>query len=167
MSHLTHSHSAGNTIKPRQIKNLAGRKRARIWCFTLNNPNPSELSQLSQEKFFGGSQIIKYLAQEEVGENGTPHLQGTVQFKNQVDFSTLKKINARAHWTKTKLPQQSFRYCGKLKTRCGEIFAYGDVSKYIEKEPETESEFMVKLREQMTGYAPDQKIPYVPFPTGH
>ena len=94
MSHLTHSHSAGNTIKPRQIKNLAGRKRARIWCFTLNNPNPSELSQLSQEKFFGGSQIIKYLAQEEVGDNGTPHLQGTVQFKNQVDFSTLKKINA-------------------------------------------------------------------------
>ncbi len=166
MSHLSHSHSAGNTKKPRQIKNLKGRKRARIWCFTLNNYDSTDLSQLSQEKFFGGYEIVKYLIQEEVGDSGTPHLQATVQFKNQIDFSTLKKIHARARWSKTDKPQCSFRYCGKLKTRTGKIFAYGDVSKYIEKEPETEIEFLLKLREQMTGYAPDKEIPYIPFPMG-
>ncbi len=121
-------------------KMMNHRNRARTWLLTLNNPTKNLLTQLAQKKVFDGYNIIKYLIQEETGESGTQHLQGAIQFADNVYFSTLKKIFPTAHWEKSKSLARSFRYCGKLKTRTGEIFTYGDVSKYIEREPATEEE---------------------------
>jgi len=120
---------------------------------------------LSQKKPVFGYEIIKFLIQEECGESKTPHLQGVIQFKNQVDFNMVKSYLPDAHWEKSRSIVASFKYCGKLDTRSGDIFSYGDVSKYIEIEPESESEFLDNLRLEMTGYQANEKIPYEnPFP---
>nr|WAE42142.1 MAG: replication associated protein [Cressdnaviricota sp.] len=95
----------GNTILPPTL-----RIRARRWCYTLNNHSKEEMSHLLVEFKFE-----KYFIQgEEVGKEGTKHLQGYVEFKNQKDLSYLKKINPRIHWEKAKgSKEQNIRYCTK------------------------------------------------------
>lgn len=154
MSHQVSKKLGGNTNTPRSKR----RFRARIWCFTANNPDKHTLSQLSQGKLFLRFKIKRYLIQEEEGKEGTPHLQGTVQFENQVDFGALKKEFPTYHWEKAKSGPASFKYCGKLDTRSGEVFAYGDVDKYIEREKDTEHQWILKLREKMTGCKPGHKL---------
>lgn len=95
--------AGGNTSNPRL--------RCRKWCFTLNNWTNDELSQLAQgfEKL-GAKCIIG----SEVGEEGTPHLQGYCEFQNQASFSTLKKLSPRAHWEKARGSRaQNVTYCSK------------------------------------------------------
>lgn len=94
------SKSEGNTIP-----------RARRWCFTVNNFTPDILSQISHR-----FSTEKYIIGKEVGEKGTPHLQGYVEFKNQVLFSTLKKLCDSAHWEKAIGDRDSnIKYCSKGK----------------------------------------------------
>ncbi len=158
MSHLVSEKSGGNTKSPDNKKTKKSRFRARIWCMTLNNPDPEVLSQLSHQKFFMRFKIKKYLIQEEEGKNGTPHLQGVVQFENQVDFGALKQEFPKIHWEKAKSMSASFKYCGKLDTRSGEVYAYGDVDKYIERDKPTEHEWLGEFREKMTGCKPSQSL---------
>lgn len=86
-------------------------QRARKWCFTLNNYTDQDLSQLSQQfettcKF--------YIIGKEVGENGTPHLQGYFEREHQVRFDTLKKIIPKAHLEIAKgNRKQNIEYCSK------------------------------------------------------
>lgn len=96
------SHGEGNTNIPRV--------RARRWCYTLNNYSSEEMSQVS--RLFANE---KYFVQgEEVGAEGTPHLQGYVEFKHQKDLKTLKKINPRIHWEKARgNRKQNEIYCKK------------------------------------------------------
>lgn len=61
------------------------------WCFTINN-----WTQLEYDA------IIKYnfdylIIGKEVGENGTPHLQGYCRKNTQVRFKALVKLMPRAH----------------------------------------------------------------------
>ncbi len=59
-------------------KQIAPSKR---WCFTLNNPEIDEISNIVLVcKGMTGVFIIG----SEVGENGTPHLQGYVEFIKNV-----------------------------------------------------------------------------------
>lgn len=105
---------------------------AKHWCFTLNNYTSSDIVSL-KEKF--DNEIVpkfqsstgwahKYIFQEETGENGTPHLQGYVAFRNK-----LRPISVvgdrRIHWEKCKHPVASIRYCCKSDTRTGEIYSKG------------------------------------------
>lgn len=95
--------AGGNTRNPRC--------RSRRWCFTLNNYTEDELSQLSQ--YFDGLGA-KYIMGLEVGKEGTPHVQGYVEFKNQVSFSSLRKVNNRWHLEKAKgKKDQNVKYCSK------------------------------------------------------
>lgn len=82
--------------------------RARCWEFTLNNWVKSDLSQLTQ--YFANE---LYVIGEEIGENGTPHLQGHIECKNQMRFSTLKKAFPKAHWEVTKNKMAARTYCKK------------------------------------------------------
>jgi len=72
----------GNTKLPSK-----NRIRARRWCYTLNNYTKEEMSQLltlfQTEKYF--------IQGEEIGEEGTIHLQGYIEFKFQKDINNLKK----------------------------------------------------------------------------
>ena len=80
----------------------------RNYCFTLNNYTETEVEQL---KAIGCSYI---LLGREVGEQGTPHIQGYVEFENSKRLTTLKKINPRIHWEPRKGTQeQAIEYCKK------------------------------------------------------
>lgn len=82
------------------------RSYAKCWCFTVNNPLPSEKIDTDLTEY----QVIG----KEVGEEGTPHLQGYVVFKKPYYLSGVKKILARAHWEVAKgTPQQNRVYCTK------------------------------------------------------
>lgn len=60
--------------------------------------------------------------QEEVGEQNTPHIQGTLAYKNAVALSTLKQWNTRIHWEKTISIQASVAYCTDETKRSGRIW---------------------------------------------
>lgn len=78
-------------------------------CFTLNNYTNDDIVQLSKE--FDGH---KYIIGKEIGEEGTPHLQGYVEFNVKKSFNALKKINDKIHWEKAKGNRdQNITYCGK------------------------------------------------------
>ena len=73
MSDSSNSSSVGNT-KTTPIKQIAPSKR---WCFVLNNYTQDEINSLVP-KF--QEYCKKYIVAKEVGEQGTPHLQGFFEF---------------------------------------------------------------------------------------
>lgn len=86
--------------------------RFRSWCFTVNNYTLGDIHNcqyLLKDAVFG-------LFGEEVGENGTPHLQGYVSLQHPVSMNTLRKIVPRAHWTVALGTDiQNKEYCSKGK----------------------------------------------------
>lgn len=69
--------------------------RSRKWCFTINNWTDSDLyavKYLFKDAAYG-------IVGQEVGEKGTPHLQGYVRFKNDRTFAAMTKSLVRAHLT--------------------------------------------------------------------
>lgn len=84
------------------------RQRARAFCFTWNNPDG-----VPTLATFGGR--AKYLCYgHEVGENGTPHLQGYVQFATPVDFSSVLRMLPEAHFEIARgSPEANIAYCSK------------------------------------------------------
>ncbi len=97
-------------------------KRARSWCFTLNNYSESEINTLTQLK--NDLSINIFCFQEEIGKNNTPHLQGVLNFKNAKSFEYIKKINSRAHWEQCRSLKQSLKYCCKEDTRSGKVYVH-------------------------------------------
>lgn len=104
---------------------------ARRWCFTLNNPTPEERDTLRQI----GENItnlpwLEYLVYGfEVGEQGTPHLQGFLILSARMRFTTINNHiwgqtnNQRIHWEVTRgTPQQAADYCKKD----GQFEEYGE-----------------------------------------
>ncbi len=97
----------GNTsscAKPR----ISASKR---WCFTLNNWTNTQLVELVKE--FETSKM-NYFIGEEVGKEGTPHLQGYIESKKVFrPIERYKKI-CNAHWEKCKGNRASNTvYCNK------------------------------------------------------
>lgn len=79
-------------------------------CFTINNP-------VAHVEF---SEKMAYLVyQEEIGESGTPHYQGYVEFKTQVAASTAEALlGGHAHMERRRGTQaQAIAYCKKDDTR--------------------------------------------------
>lgn len=66
------------------------------WCFTLNNYSQNETDDLM---FFCSINCKLYILGYEVGENGTPHIQGFISLKSKCRMTTLKKRECfgRAH----------------------------------------------------------------------
>jgi hypothetical protein len=92
------------------------------WCFTLNNYIVEQIEHLEQ--------VLKheakwYVFQEEVGEEGTPHLQGTVCLKLRQRLTQLKQIDPKIHWEPTKSVKASLVYCTKAETATGRVYHYG------------------------------------------
>lgn len=99
----------GNTSPPQSIakKQVTQSKR---WCFTYNNYPVEILEQIvaSFEKL-----EILYIIGKEVGENGTPHLQGYIETPTRcrpTSFGLPKQI----HWEKCKGSRaDNIKYCSK------------------------------------------------------
>jgi len=78
------------------------------WIFTLNNYNQEEYEALCNTEC--QYQIIG----KERGKEGTPHLQGYIQFTKKTRITALKKLSPRAHWEKARgTPEENQRYCSK------------------------------------------------------
>lgn len=90
------------------------------WNFTLNNYDNDDIVQLVHIFDF---ECDWYLFQEETGESGTPHLQGTIKLKLKQRLTGLKKFNPKIHWEHTKSVKASLVYCQKEKSRTGKIFS--------------------------------------------
>lgn len=82
--------------------------RSRGWCFTLNNPTATCTDVLNELE-------CRYLVYgREVGESGTEHLQGYVEFANAKPLGGVKKVLERAHWECRKgTPEEASQYCKK------------------------------------------------------
>lgn len=85
--------------------------KSRRFCFTLNNPSKEETEYIIKTL---EQKSIGFIIGQEVGDLGTPHLQGYMEFKNPVSFQSLKKMNNRLHLEKTLgNKQQNIEYCSK------------------------------------------------------
>lgn len=81
---------------------------AKDWCFTLNNPRRRDKERILKWQF---DYIVFQL---EVGEQGTPHYQGFVQFTTKQRLSALKKLNRHIHWEPRRgSAHQAAHYCMK------------------------------------------------------
>lgn len=96
--------------------------RQRDYCFTINNYTEEDLAGLLRLET--NPKVRYYIAGREVGENGTPHIQGYIRFNNALPFESLKKLIPRSHIEACKgTPQQNIDYCSKS----GDFHAYGEV----------------------------------------
>lgn len=99
--------------KPKRQEDPKLRAQSKDWCFTWNNPSDDEILSINDWDY-------KYLIfQKEVGQNGTPHLQGFIQFEKQTRLSALKKLSKRIHWEKRRgSPYEASHYCEKPVKDC-------------------------------------------------
>lgn len=96
-------------------------KQYRNWCFTWNNYPENYRATLAT----GFGTKSKYIYQQEKGDNGTPHLQGYVEFGCGKRLSTLKKIEEKIHWEPRRgSKMEAVKYCSKKESRDGEIVTH-------------------------------------------
>ncbi|AXH73901.1 MAG: putative viral replication protein [Cressdnaviricota sp.] len=92
---------------------------AKHWVFTLNNYKKQDILLLNNN-----SSIKRLSMQEEVGESGTPHLQGYIEFYlKKRPKGVFKSFNA--HWEKCRNVKAAIVYTQKLDTRAGKIYLKG------------------------------------------
>lgn len=95
---------------------------AKHWFLTHNNYTKDDIEILCSD-----SSIKKYAFQEELGESGTPHLQGHFEFERKIrpvgHFKGTPLENA--HWEKTRNRLAAITYCSKLDTRNGLTYTKG------------------------------------------
>lgn len=96
---------------------MSDNKRYRNWCFTYNNyPTPPfsmAMEENTVEQLFGKFKYI--VIGFEVGDSGTPHLQGYVDWVNARTLGGLKRIcGGRIHWEPRQGTwDQAVQYCMK------------------------------------------------------
>ncbi len=97
--------------------------RARNWCFTLNNPDNGDFEFWEDvAKNDEWNDLIQYvIIQEEVGEEGTVHLQGYLELKKALRMGRMKNLfGQRYHFEKRRGTQsQAIAYCKKVPDRTG------------------------------------------------
>lgn len=82
---------------------------SKYWCFTLNNPTMEDISSIVPTF----SPLGEFIVGEEIGDSGTPHLQGFVKFKKKTRPAKIA-FEGRAHWEKCKgNERQNTDYCQK------------------------------------------------------
>jgi len=86
-------------------------ERTRSWCYTLNNYTEEERDGL--RALSCAYNVFGY----ERGDEGTPHLQGYIHFKEKKSLQAVKKVMPRAHLEPRKgTVDQAVDYCKKKKS---------------------------------------------------
>lgn len=96
--------------------------KAKNWCFTLNNYDGATLLSYSEHYGRGG---VKYLIYgREVGDSGTPHLQGFISFSHRKSMKQCKDfLTGNPHVEIARNLPASVEYCKKE----GEFEEYGEM----------------------------------------
>ena len=94
--------------------------KARAWCWTLNNPTEDDVAAVDAIRVGprggeGDPPDFRYLCYgREVGESGTPHLQGYAYAWHPVSLSFVRARIPRAHFEISRgRPDQAISYCEK------------------------------------------------------
>lgn len=88
------------------------------WVFTLNNWTDEEAEEIC------GWDVKYMVVGQEIGESGTPHLQGFVVFRTNKRLSACKRLLERAHWEVAMgSNEQAAAYCKKE----GKFEEYGEL----------------------------------------
>lgn len=109
-SNSSNSSNGGVILDPpinKKKKQISPSKR---WCFTLNNFTKEEVEEIRSKV-----PILcdKYICGFEIGENGTPHIQGFLNFKKKARPMTEFGM-PRIHWEKTRGSlKDNLNYCSK------------------------------------------------------
>lgn len=88
--------------------------RSRSWVFTTNNYTEADCLRL--DRLFSTDDIISYLVYgREIGESGTPHLQGMIVFKKRKTFHVVRDVLPfGSHVEKMRgTPLDASNYCKK------------------------------------------------------
>lgn len=113
--------------------------RSRSYVFTLNNYTEEE-----EEKTRDLGETCRYMVfGKEVGEQGTPHLQGYIVFPNARSLAGVKSLLPRAHFEVAKgNAEQNREYCSKQ----GDFFEFGEMPISQKRKGELERERWSKAR---------------------
>lgn len=130
--------------------------RSRHWVFTWNNyPDTADTDILS----WGAE---KYIYQPEVGEHGTPHIQGLLSFKNARTLAQLKQKNQGVHWEICRDIKASILYCQKQDTKAGETKAHGFIIDKPIKDPiQQPKDWQQKIIDDCKKTPDDRKIHWI------
>lgn len=96
-------------VAPKGVGNTKRPPASKHWCFTLNNYNEQDCILL--DKILVAPN--KYIVGLEVGENGTPHLQGYIEFATKCRPLEISDIPKAIHWEKCRSPKHAIEYCKK------------------------------------------------------
>lgn len=108
-------------MQVREVKDLTG-KKFRNYCWTLNNYTDED--EMNIQELFGEAKYVVY--GREIGQNGTPHLQGYIEFKNPRAFNAVcKLLGGKAHVEARRgTAKEAADYCKKD----GNVFEIGEIS---------------------------------------
>lgn len=83
------------------------------WCFTLNNYSDEDITRLSN-LVASEPKVLYIIFGKEVGDSGTPHLQGFLSLQQRMRLGPLKRIvSPRAHLKTARNVFASIQYCKK------------------------------------------------------
>lgn len=107
---------------PRAPRRNHGNTRTRYWCWTLNNYTQEECDHIRNLQHHDNVRYITYGI--EVGEGGTPHLQGFIYLFRHQKFPYLKNLlGQRVHLEAMRgQPGEAISYCHKQ----GEYWEHGE-----------------------------------------
>lgn len=96
--------------------------RGKNWCFTLNNYSEDDCERL--QNLVGTYECVYVIFGKEVGESGTPHLQGFISFSKRTYLTEVKKrVSERCHLELARMVPESIEYCRKE----GDFFEDGSI----------------------------------------
>jgi len=112
-------------VTPLKSKPITVINPCKRWCFTLNNYSESDEAELIQKCC---AISAKYVVGREVGESGTPHLQGYIEFKSAVAFGAVKTLlgDNSVHLEGRRGTRKEARdYCMKPESRYADPIEFG------------------------------------------
>lgn len=83
--------------------------RSKNWCFTLNNYEQANIDRLMNL----GNSVDYIVFGREVGESGTPHLQGFVSFPSRKRLNQVTQTLGQCHCSIARFVSKSIEYCKK------------------------------------------------------
>lgn len=105
--------------------------QARNWNFTLNNFNEDDLENFSRlsEQINENSDITYLIIGREIGVQGTPHLQGFIQFRTKKRMNQVKSLfsfgNGRFGHLSTMHRRSSPLFCSQYCKKDGDFEEWG------------------------------------------